>query len=183
VLDAIPATWVVLTRVPDPAARAALQRDLVERFPSVSAVDLARIEAAVRQVVGTVAEAVRFMTLFSVLAGLLILVAALWASRRQRLREAVLLRTLGARAGTLRAMHLAEYVCLGGLGGLAGTALAAAAGWAVVTRGFGLPYRAPVGSLALLALATGVVSVLVGALAGGRAMRRPPLEVLRGLEE
>jgi putative ABC transport system permease protein len=183
VLDAIPATWVVLTRVPDPAARASLQRDLVERFPSVSAVDLARIEAAVRQVVGTVAEAVRFMTLFSVLAGLLILVAALWASRRQRLREAVLLRTLGARAGTLRTMHLVEYACLGGLGGLAGTALAAAAGWAVVSRGFGLPYRVPAGSLALLALATGVVSVLVGVLAGGRAVRRPPLEVLRGLEE
>lgn len=183
VLDGIPATWVVLTRVPDPAARAALQRDLVERFPSVSAVDLSRIEAAIRQVVGTVAEAVRFMTLFSVLAGLLILIAAIWASRRQRLREAVLLRTLGTRAGTLRLMHLTEYACLGGLGGLAGSALAAVAGWAVVSRGFSLPYRAPLGTLALLWLATGTAAVVVGALAGGRAVRRPPLEVLRGLEE
>lgn len=183
VLETVPATWVVLTRIPDPRARAALQRDLVERFPSVSAVDLSRIEAAVRQVVGTVAEAVRFMTLFSVMAGLLILVAAIWASRRQRLRESVLLRTLGARAATIRSIHLAEYACLGGLAGLAGTGLAAVAGWALVARGFGLPYRTPVGSLALLWLATSAAAVLVGALAGGKAVRRPPLEVLRGLEE
>lgn len=182
-LQSAPATWVVLTRISDAAIRTAFQRRVVERFPTISAVDLSQIEAAVHDAVGTVAAAVRFMTLFSVGAGLLILVAAVGTSRRQRLREAVLLRTLGARASTIRAIHLTEYAWLGGLGGLAGTVLAGLAGWALVSRVFGLPYAVPWTPLALVWGVTVAAAVLIGTAAGGRTIRRPPLEVLRALEE
>lgn len=178
-----PATWVVLTRIPDPGARAAFQRRLVERFPNVSAVDLTRVAAAVRQVAGTVAGAVRLMTAFVVAAGLLVLLAAVWTSRRQRLRETVLLRTLGAGRGTIRAILLTEYACLGGLAGIAGALLAGLAAWAVVARGFGLDYRAPWAELALVGAAAALAAVLVGAAAGGRVLAAPPLETLRKLDE
>jgi putative ABC transport system permease protein len=182
-LEGVPATWVVLTRIPDPQVRAAFQRALVERYPAVAAVDLARIETAIREAVVTVAGASRFMTLFSVAAGLLILVAAIGTSRRQRLRESVLLRTLGARSATLRTIHLTEYACLGGLAGLAGVGLAAVAAWGLVGRLFGLPYRVPTVALGLFWLATIIAAVGIGAASGARTLRRPPLEVLRELEE
>lgn len=183
VLDDAPATWVILTHIPDPGARAAFQRSLVPRFPNVSAVDLTRIEAAVREVVGTVSAAVRFMTLFVLASGLLVLLAAVWTSRRQRLRESVLLRTLGARSGTIRAILLTEYACLGGLGGLAGAGLAAVAGWLLVGHVFGLPYGPETGGLALVWAAAALAAVAVGSAAGGRVLRRPPLETLRELED
>jgi len=182
-LDDAPATWVVLTRAADPGVRAALQRRLVERWPNISAVDLTRIGAAVRQVAGTVEAAIRAMTALVVGAGLLVLLAAVWTSRRQRSREILLLRTLGADSATLRSILLTEYACLGGLGAATGVALGAAAGWALVTRVFGLGYRPPVGELALLWAAAVAASLAAGAAMGGGVLRRPPLESARQLEE
>jgi putative ABC transport system permease protein len=174
---------VMLTRVEDPMARARFQTDLIARFPNVAAVDLTLFQGTVDLIFSRVALAIRFMALFSVAAGLLILVGALAASRLQRMREVVLLRTLGARTGQVRAVLFTEYAALGTLAGLAGALLAGGGGWLAARFVFEVPFQNPALPLAAFALGTALLTVLVGAGAGRALARRPPLEVLRELSE
>jgi hypothetical protein len=96
VLEDAPQMGVIMTRSPDPDSRARVQRDIVERFPNVAVVDLTVLQQTLDDVIGKVTLAIRFMALFSVASGILILVGALATSRRQRMREVTLLRILGA---------------------------------------------------------------------------------------
>jgi putative ABC transport system permease protein len=178
-LDEAPQTFVALSRIDDPARRARFQRAVVEAYPNVSTLDLVQVQKAVEGILGRVALAIRFMALFSLAAGTVVLVGAVAASRHQRVREAVLLRTLGATRGQLLRILLAEYASLGVLAAATAILLSAAAAWALVRFGFDAAFALPVP--ALLALAGGVVAltVVVGLLGSVEVLRRPPLEVLR----
>jgi putative ABC transport system permease protein len=182
-LEQAPQMAVMLTRVDDPTIRATVQRDLVAGFPNVAVVDLTLFQGTLDLIFRRVALAIRFMALFSVAAGMLILVGALASSRLQRLREVVLLRTLGARARQVRAVLFTEYAALGTLGGLAGAVLAGGGGWLAARFVFDVPYRLPLAPLAAFALGTALLTVLVGAGTGWSLARKPPLEVLRELGE
>ena len=114
-LDAAPQTCVLLSRVEDAAARARLQRAVVEAHPNVSTLDLAQVQRAIEGILDRVVLAVRFMALFSLGAGALVLAGAVASSRQQRVREGALLRTLGATRGQLLRILLAEYAVLGAL--------------------------------------------------------------------
>ena len=119
------------------------------------------------------------MALFSVIAGAVVLAGAISASRFQRVRESVLLRTLGATRRQVRRILLTEYLTLGTLAGVVGTGLGTVAGWLLVTRIFEMTFTLPV-----LPLAGGLVGVvalaaLIGLVNGGEALRRTPLAVLR----
>lgn len=183
VLEQAPQMHVFLTRAEDEVARATFQRDLVERFPNVAAVDLTLVQATLDLVFTRVALAIRFMALFSVGAGVLILVGALANTRLSRLREAVLLRTLGARAAQVRAVLLTEYAALGALAGATGVVLAGAGGWLAARFVFEVPFRPPLAALAVFAVATAALTMAIGATTGRALIRRTPLEVLRGLSE
>ena len=115
-----PQSYVMLTRVNDDASRARVQRDAVLRFPNVSTIDLTLIENAVGKILDRVSLAVRFMALFSVVTGVLVLVSAIAASRRQRVRESVLLKTLGATRAQIVRMLFTEYALLGAIGSVGG---------------------------------------------------------------
>ena len=182
-LEDAPQMVVLLTRSADVTARARVQRDVVERFPNVAAVDLTLVQRTVDDVIGKVTLAIRFMALFSVASGILILVGALATSRRQRLREVTLLRTLGASRREIRTVLLTEYAALGLLAGVTGTALSTLGGWAAAEFVFSVPFRLPVG--ALLAFWTGcaALTTAIGAATGRELTRRPPLEVMRGMAE
>lgn len=182
-LEGAPAMYVILTRAGDPTVTAAFQRDLVRAYPNVSAIDLALVQRTLDGVLGRVTLAVRFMALFSIGCGILILVGAITASRLQRLREIALLATLGARARQIRGILASEYIALGALGGLTGALLAAAAGWAALHFVFEIPARLPVAALAVLWIGTASLTVIVGMLTGREVLRRPPLEALRELGE
>lgn len=183
VLDDAPQMGVMMTRSPDVESRALVQRDIVERFPNVAVVDLTVLQQTLDDVVGKVTLAIRFMALFSVASGLLILVGALATSRRQRLREVTLLRTLGARRREIRTVLLTEYAALGLLAGVAGTLLSTAGGWAVARWVFELPFQAPWGPLAAFWAGCALLTTLIGAATGRELARRPPLDVLREIAE
>jgi putative ABC transport system permease protein len=183
VLERAPQTLVTITRLDDPTARAELQRDVVLAYPNVSALDLTLIQRALDGVLRSVALAVRFMALFSIGAGLVILIGALAASRFQRLREAVLLKTMGATAGQIRRIMLTEYIAWGSLAALVGVLLAAAAGWALVTLLFDSSYRLPLVELLAVWLGVCALTALVGLANSGETRRGTPLAVLRGLSE
>jgi putative ABC transport system permease protein len=183
VLEEVPQMAVTLLRIEDPTVRARLQGDLVRRFPNIAAVDLTLFQETLDRIFQKVSLAIRFMALFSVAAGVLILVGALATSRLQRLREVVLLRTLGARAAQVRAVLFTEYAALGVLSGLAGAILAGGGSWLAARFMFEVPYRVPFLPLGAFALGTAVLTVVVGAGAGRALLRRAPLEVLRDLSE
>jgi putative ABC transport system permease protein len=183
VLEDAPQMGVMMTRSTDADRRARVQRDVVDRFPNVAVVDLTVLQQTLDDVIGKVTLAIRFMALFSVASGILILVGALATSRRQRLREVTLLRTLGARTRAIRTVLLTEYAALGLLAGITGTVLATVGGWAVAHFVFELPFRLPIGALAAFWGGCALLTIGIGAATGRELARRPPLDVLRALAE
>jgi putative ABC transport system permease protein len=174
-----PQSYVMLTRVDDDASRARAQRDAVVRFPNVSTIDLTLIENAVGRILDRVSLAVRFMALFSVVTGVLVLVSAIAASRRQRVRESVLLKTLGATRPQIVRMLFTEYALLGAIGSVAGILLAVGGGWAAVHFIFKTPFAVTPLSLAAVAAATMLLTVVTGLFAARDVFAETPMAALR----
>ncbi|TSE25235.1 hypothetical protein Tsedi_01481 [Tepidimonas sediminis] len=122
----VPYTHIAAFRAP---TRPGFDRALLARFPNVTSVDTSAAIAQVQRVLGQVIAAVEFLFLFSLAAGLVVLLATVGATRAQRQRDVAVLRALGAHAALLRRMQTAELAGLGALAGLvaAGAALALAA--------------------------------------------------------
>jgi putative ABC transport system permease protein len=178
-LEAAPRSHVVLARVEDAARRARLQRAVVEAHPNVSTLDLAQVQRTIEGVLDQVALGVRFMALFSLAAGAVVLAGAVASSRYQRVREGALLRTLGAGRPQLLRILLAEYAVLGALAALAAILLSTAAGWALARAVFGTAFALPAPGLLALLLAVLGLTVATGLAGSAEVWRRPPLEVLR----
>jgi putative ABC transport system permease protein len=178
-LEQAPQTLVALTRIDDAAMRGKLQRELVERYANLTTIDLALIQEQVERLVGRVTLAIRFMAAFSLAVGALVLVGAIATTRLQRLRESVLLRTLGATKRQILRIALAEYLALGLLSSLTAVVLATGAGWGLARWFFDGRFWLPVAPLAGLVAAVVVLTVVVGLWTTREAVRRPPLEVLR----
>ncbi len=179
VLEPAPQQIVMVSRASGPEQSAAVQRRVVERYTNVALMDLGLILASIDAMLAQVSLALRFMAGLSVLSGLVVLVVAVLSSRFQRLRESVLLRTLGASRAQIVRILTVEYVALGLLAALTGLVLALGGSWALSRWFFEVPF-APV-AWPLLVLLVVVVSLTVGVgLLGSRgATRLPPLEVLR----
>ena len=128
VLRDAPKQYIVLADVPGAVPVATLQRDAVRRFPNVSSVDLSLIAQTIEQIVARVRVAIRGMALFSLLIGIPVLFSAVAATRRDRIREGVLLKTLGATRAQIIRILVTEYALLSLLGSLTGTLLAIAGG-------------------------------------------------------
>jgi putative ABC transport system permease protein len=177
-----PQTFVLLTRV-DGTARAArsatLQREAVNAYPNVSSIDLSAIQRTVSDILGKISVAVRFMALFSIATGALVLLSAVAATRRQRLREAVLLKTLGATRSQVRSIMLAEYAVLGLLGSAVGLLLSIAGSWALVHFVFDIPFAPLAPPLVLLAALMTLITLSIGLWSSRDVFAATPMEALR----
>jgi putative ABC transport system permease protein len=121
----------------------------------------------------------RFIAFFTIVTGFAVLASAVLGSRSQRLRESILLRTLGAPRAQILGIVAAEYFFLGGTAGLAGAILGLAATWGLSLYFFGAPVSIALGPvLAILALVI-AATVLAGAAGCWGIFRRSPLEALR----
>ena len=178
-LESAPQTMVTLTRIAGPTERGRFQRRMAERFPNVSTLDLSLLQEALERLVDRVTLAVRFMALFSIGVGMLVLVGALATSRFQRIREGALLRTLGATRAQVFNIVLAEYLSLGLLASAVALVLAGAAAWALARFLFEGPFSLPLTSMTALALGIVALTVIVGLANSREVVRRTPLEVLR----
>ena len=179
-LEGAPQSLLTLTRVEGAAERGALQRRIAERAPNVTSVDLSSLQETLERLLDRVVLAVRFMALFTLGTGTLVLVGALATSRFQRIREGALLRTLGATRAQLFRIVLSEYLSLGALSAIVALALATAAGWALARFVFDGRFTLPLLPFAGLGAAVVALTVLVGLANSRDVLRRPPLEVLRG---
>ncbi len=178
-LERAPHSLVTLTRVPTPEARGRIQRQLAERAANVTSVDLGEVQRALESVVDRIILAIRFMALFSLATGTVVLVGAIATSRWQRVREGTLLRTLGATRGQVLRILSVEYAALGLGAALVAAVLAGGAGWALSRFVFESRFTLPL--VPMLGLAAGLVALttLVGLWNSLDVLERPPLEVLR----
>jgi putative ABC transport system permease protein len=174
-----PKQYVVLADVRGTAAVAKLQRDVVMRFPNVSSIDLTMIQETVGRVLSKVTAAIRFMAALSLALGIPVLFSAVSATRRERLREGVLLKVLGATRRQVGRIMLAEYMLLGGLGSLVGVVLSVGGAWALMHFVFRQPFSpAVLPALVVAAMMIGV-AVSIGMLTGRDVFRETPMAALR----
>ena len=124
-----------------PADKAALTAQLSRRFPNLTVVDMSALLRQAQDLVGQVVRAVQFVFLFAVGAGLAVLYAALLATRDERVREAAVLRALGASRRQVLGAQRAEFAVLGLLAGLLAAGGATAIGWLIAERVFEFPYQ------------------------------------------
>lgn len=179
VLEQAPQFHVLMTRVPNNQTSAILQRNLVSQFPNVSAIDLGLILKTVDEILDQISFVIQFMALFSILTGLLVLGSSVIISKYQRLRESVLLRTLGASRNQILRITALEYGLLGLLAALSGILLSVVGTWALARFVFEVPYRPNAVPLAIVAIVVTVLTVLIGLFNSRDVLVRPPLDVLR----
>ncbi len=178
-LDSAPQMFVSLVRVDSASARGLLQRRMAERFPNVAAIDLSQVQQALEGILNRAALIVRFLAAFSLVTGAIVLVGAVSASRLQRIREAVLLKTLGATRSQVLRILMAEYIALGVLAALASVVLASGAGWALAKWIFEAPFSLPALQLGGLTLLLVTITLAVGLWNSAEILKRAPLAVLR----
>jgi putative ABC transport system permease protein len=179
VLEQAPQFYVMVLKTGSNEESARLQQAVVQKFPNVSAIDLALIVNMIDSILSKVAFVVRFMALFSIFTGLVVLAGAVVTGRYQRIRESVLLRTLGARKRQVLQIMVVEYFLLGMLAALTGLLMAWAASWALARYVFEAPF-VPFMQVSLQALLiVTLLAVAIGILNSRGIANRPPLEVLR----
>ncbi len=179
VLEQAPQFTVMLAKVPTIEKTGAVQKAMRKEFPNVSTVDLRMVLDTLNSYFDKVAMALNFMALFVVTTGLMILAGALISGRQERLREATLLRTLGAGSTHVRTIHLIEYGFIGFFAALTGLVLGMIGSYLVAERVFEIGFRPT-----LVSIITGVggmifVSTATGFFLGRGMLQRPPLETLR----
>ena len=170
-------SWISAFHLTD--ADAAVGGKLVQRFPNITVIDTGAIFSQIQAIVDRVVQAVEFLFVFTLAAGVLVLYAALLSSRDERTREAALLRALGASRKQLTRAQLAEFAGIGLLAGFLAAAGATMIGWVLATRAFDFPYSFGVMAW-LLGIVGGVALALLGGWFGLRpVMNEPPLRTLR----
>jgi len=172
-----PASFITAFHLPE--NKAALTGDLVREFPNLTVIDTTAVFRQVQAVLDQVIAAVEFLFIFTLAAGVLVLYSALAASRDERVREAGLLRALGASRQQLSRAQLAELACIGALAGLLAAIGASAIGWALAKFAFEFEY-----TISPWVFAAGVGGGAFCALAGGYlglrgVLKTPPLATLR----
>lgn len=176
-LNNFPASWITSAYIPP--ERSPLLADFVEQFPSVTVFNVGAILQQIRTIMDQATTAIEFVFLFSLAAGVVVLLAAVQASRRERRFESALLRAMGASRGLVLAGLAAEFGLLGLLSGTLAGAGATLTSWLLATQVFELPWHFNL-TLWLAAIGGGVL------LAGGaglaatwRVTRQTPMTVLR----
>ncbi len=176
-LKDFPASFITSTYVPKDKTK--VLRELIARFPNVSNIDVDALLTQVRQLLERVNMALRYIFLFTIAAGLVVLYTAIQTGRWERQQELAVMRALGARQQQLRASLLAEYLVLGVLAGLVGALAASLAGWVLATFVFEIPYRFQLDVWIWGIIISAPVVVLSGWLGTRRLLNLPPWRLMQ----
>lgn len=179
VLEEAPQFHVLLTHVPDNEASARFQQTVVQQFPNISMIDLGLVLSVIDEISTKIGFVIRFMAGFSILTGLIVLIASVLISKYQRIQESVLLRTLGASRRQILIITALEYFFLGTLAAATGILLAVAGGWALTTFSFETPFNPSFLPVLVVFLTVVLITVFIGLVNSWGILSRSPLEVLR----
>lgn len=179
VLESMPTSFVTSFFLPNNQEK--ILNDLVRTFPNLSVIDVAAIMTRFRDMTEQVAKAVQFVFLFTVLAGLTVLYAAIGTTLDERIFESAIMRTVGASRRHLVTAQLAEFSALGCAAGLLGGIGACALAFALSEFVLHLPYVFNPW-IVLLGMVAGTIGVTTAAMLGMRGiLDRPPLDVIRAI--
>jgi putative ABC transport system permease protein len=179
VLEPAPQFMILVTKSPDKLVTANFRNAVVKFMPNASVIDLGSILVTLNDIITKVSYVIKFMAGFSILIGLIVLISSLLLSKFQRIRESVLLRTLGAVESKIYKISAVEYAALGTLSALTGILLAVAGSYLLATFVFELDFNLnwwPI--LGIFAFVVGL-TVVIGLWNSRDVIKRSPLEVLR----
>jgi putative ABC transport system permease protein len=179
VLESAPQIFVTATRINDVQKSKGFQTRLVNEFPNVSLIDLRLILSTVNQLFDKLGLVVRFLALFCVITGLVVLAGAVANSKFIRIRENVLLRTIGARTRQIILITLIEYGWLGLFSAFTGMFLSLASGFLLTRFFFEMSFAFDWRELLLIAGGVIVLTMLIGWFNSREVINTPPLQVLR----
>lgn len=180
VLDQAPKFHVIITRTNNDRESAAIQSEVVREFPNISVVNLGAIVETLEDILNKISFVIQFMALFSIVTGILVLISSLIISKYQRMRESILLRTLGADSGTVSKINTLEYFFLGSLASLSGIILSFLATWLLSVFVFEMSFRPAWGAALGLYAAITLLTIILGWLNGRKIINQPPMDILRG---
>jgi putative ABC transport system permease protein len=178
-LEAAPKTYAALVMAPDDSAVASLQRDIVRRYPNVASLDLSLVRRTVAEISARATTAIRFLAIFSLAMAVPVLFSAVSATRRDRVREGVLLKTLGATRRQITRILFSEYALLGILGSLTGMLLSFGGAWLLLHYVFERPFEPAILEAGMIAGLLLMLTVAIGLLAGRDVFKETPMAALR----
>ena len=179
VLEEAPQIYVVVSKVESEEQSAKYQQQLVKDYPNVSVIDLTQILKSVKSVLDKISFVIRFMALFSILTGLVVLISSVVLSKFQRIQESVLLRTLGAKKRQILRINTIEYFFLGSLATLTGIGLSIIGSWALAKFTLDIPFEPDLIPVFYVFFGITGLTMLIGLLNSREVVSKPPLEVLR----
>ena len=179
-LDDVAVSYLAAYRAPDVAG---FDNALVREFPNITNVDLSTTLAQVQRVLDQVIRAVEFLFGFTLAAGLVVLFAAVTATREKRAREYAIMRAVGAQARLLAQVQRAELAGVGLLAGFLASCAAGAVGWALARWVFEFNWTVPWWAPLAGAVAGALLAWMAGWWALREVLRRPVMDTLRQVAE
>ena len=172
-----PQTWITAFHLPE--AQTQMVNELVQRFPNLTVFDTTAIVRQIQTILDQVSRAVQFLFIFTLAAGVMVLYAALASSRDERIREAGLMRALGASRQQLQRAQFFELAATGALAGLLAALGALAVGAVLATQVFQFDFSPRYSAIPVSVLAGALLSVIAGWLSLRKVIDSPPLATLR----
>jgi len=179
VLEEAPQFSVIVTRVEEDQEKSQYRNEVVAAFPNVSIIDMTGILKSVDNILSKLSFVIQFMALFSLLTGLMVLINSVLLSKYQRIKEAVLLRTLGASGRQLLWINAWEYLFLGLLAVGTGLILSLGAAWLLAYFSFGLSFHPSLLKPMLICFGILVLTLFIGLFNIRQVLRQSPLQTLR----
>ena len=179
VLESAPQFNVLTTYAASEEVSAGLQRDLVKKFPNVSVIDLRQVYTVVEDLLNKVSWIINFMAFFSILTGIIVLIGSVRTSKYQRIKESVLLRTLGAKNKQILKISALEYIFLGVLGSLVGILMALIGSFLLALFIFKEPFAPSIIPFVVFIPGISLIVVTIGLSNIQGVLKSSPLEVLR----
>ncbi|MFC3560371.1 ABC transporter permease [Pedobacter jamesrossensis] len=179
VLEQAPQFHVLMTRVPNSETSASFQGSVVRKFPNISVIDLGLVLKLLDELLGKISFVIQFMAGFSMITGWIVLISAVMTSKNQRIKESILLRTMGASRNQILAVNAIEYFFLGLFAAAAGLILALSGSWALARFSFDASFIPPFLPTLLLFASVVLLVVITGVLSSRSILNKPPLQILR----
>jgi len=179
VLEEAPKFHVITTSAPDESTSAVLQRELVRSFPNLSIIDLRQVVNLIESILDKISWVINFMAFFSILTGVIVLIGAVRTSKYQRVRESVLLRTLGAKGKQILKIAALEYFYLGLLGSSFGILLSLLGSQLLALFIFETSFTPSMVPFLIVLPGITLLVLSIGLFNSTGVLQSPPLQVLR----
>lgn len=179
VLESAPQFHVLSTNTTDDSSSAALQSKLIKKFPNISIIDFRQVLSLIESILTKISWVINFMAIFSIFTGIIVLIGAVRTSKYQRIKESVLLRTIGATGNQILKINAYEYLFLGVTGSLSGVLISLVASQILAWQIFDLAFSPSWFPFVVLFPGISLLVVVIGLFNSSSVLKSPPLQVLR----